>query len=71
MTVVVMVGSGSDSKPLDVTEGTAWADVMLEVIGASPLPLPVGIPAGTVVGLPVCPEALARGVEYDGERVLA
>lgn len=69
MTVVVMVGS--DSEPLDVTEGTAGADVMLEVIGASPLPLPVGTPVGTVVAPSVCLETLAKGVEYDEEKVLA
>lgn len=67
MTVVVMVGS----EPLDVTEGTAGADVMLEVIGASPLPLPVGTPVGTVVTPSVCLEALPKGVEYDEEKVLA
>ena len=67
MTVVVMVGS----EPLDVTEGTAGADVMLEVIGASPLPLPVGTPVGTVVAPSDCLEALPKGVEYDEEKVLA
>lgn len=70
--MTVVVETGSETDPLDATGSAPCPDVILEVIGAGPLPLPPGILVGDVVGLSVWPdEAPTGGAVYDGERVLA